>query len=107
MTKGGEDPLLSAEDNCAEPIGMPNALEVNHAFTRRISHLFCVVSATFFNGYQTNRGLLAPLLPIPLLFSSEKPPREANRVLEFYQNKRRKAALKRNRNDPLPSNPSG
>lgn len=36
--------MMSAEENCAEPVDMPNALEVNHAFTRKIDHLFCVVS---------------------------------------------------------------
>jgi len=43
VTKGGDDPLLSAEENCSEPVEIPNALEVNHAFTRRMSHLLCVV----------------------------------------------------------------
>ncbi|EFX03156.1 calcium calmodulin-dependent protein kinase [Grosmannia clavigera kw1407] len=45
VTKRGKDPLLSAEENCAEPIEPPNALEVNHAFTRNISHLLCVMKA--------------------------------------------------------------
>lgn len=41
--------MMSAEENCAEPVDMPNDLEVNHAFTRKIDHLFCVVShAVFF-----------------------------------------------------------
>jgi [calcium/calmodulin-dependent protein kinase] kinase len=44
VTRGGEDPMMSAEENCANPVDMPNALEVNHAFTRKIDHLFCVVS---------------------------------------------------------------
>lgn len=44
VTKNGEDPLLSEEENCSEPIEVPNALELNHAVTRRMSHLFCVVS---------------------------------------------------------------
>lgn len=44
MTKKGEDCLLSAEENCTEPVDRPNALEVNHAFTRKMSHLLCVVS---------------------------------------------------------------
>lgn len=44
VTRGGDDPLLTAEENCSEPIDLPNALEVNHAFTRRMSHLLCVVS---------------------------------------------------------------
>jgi [calcium/calmodulin-dependent protein kinase] kinase len=44
VTKGGQDPMMSTEENCADPVGMPNALEVNHAFTRKMSHLFSVVS---------------------------------------------------------------
>lgn len=42
VTKGGTDPLLSAEENCSDPVE-PNPLELNHAFTRRMSHLICVV----------------------------------------------------------------
>ncbi|KAL2181301.1 kinase-like domain-containing protein [Thermothelomyces heterothallicus CBS 202.75] len=45
VTKGGTDPLLSAEENCSEPVDPPNLLEVNHAFTRRMSHLICVMKA--------------------------------------------------------------
>lgn len=45
MTKEGTDPLLSAEENCSDPIGPPNELEVSHAFTRRMSHLLCVMRA--------------------------------------------------------------
>lgn len=44
MTKEGADPLLSTEENCSDPVEPPNELEVNHAFTRRMSHLLCVVS---------------------------------------------------------------
>ncbi|KAK3333663.1 kinase-like domain-containing protein [Cercophora scortea] len=44
VTNGGEDPLLSAEENLSDPVE-PNALEVNHAFTRRMSHLLCVMKA--------------------------------------------------------------
>jgi calcium/calmodulin-dependent protein kinase kinase 2 len=45
VTKGGEDPLLSGEENCSEPIE-PNALEVSRAFTRRLSDTACVVRVT-------------------------------------------------------------
>ncbi|KAK3357664.1 kinase-like domain-containing protein [Lasiosphaeria hispida] len=45
VTRGGEDPLLSADENCTDPVDLPNALEVNHAFTRRMSHLLCVMKA--------------------------------------------------------------
>lgn len=46
VTKGGTDPLLTAEENCSDPVE-PNSLELNHAFTRQISHLICVVSCTY------------------------------------------------------------
>ncbi|KAK1827916.1 kinase-like domain-containing protein [Podospora conica] len=45
VTKNGTDPLLSAEENCADPVDLPNSLELNHAFTRRMSHLICVMKA--------------------------------------------------------------
>ncbi|RYP68359.1 hypothetical protein DL771_006745 [Monosporascus sp. 5C6A] len=45
VTKGGIDPLLPEEENCAEEIELPNELEVNHAFTRKMTHLFCVMKA--------------------------------------------------------------
>ncbi|ROW12810.1 hypothetical protein VMCG_00780 [Cytospora schulzeri] len=45
VTKEGTDPLLSAEENCSDPIDPPNELEVSHAFTRRMSHLLCVMRA--------------------------------------------------------------
>lgn len=46
MTKDGTDPLLSAEENCSDPVE-PNPLDVNHAFTRKMSHLLCVVSLEY------------------------------------------------------------
>ncbi|KAF3770547.1 hypothetical protein M406DRAFT_87404 [Cryphonectria parasitica EP155] len=45
VTKEGADPLLSTEENCSEPVEPPNELEVSHAFTRRMSHLLCVMRA--------------------------------------------------------------
>jgi [calcium/calmodulin-dependent protein kinase] kinase len=45
VTKGGADPLLSADENCSDPVDPPNSLELNHAFTRRMSHLICVVTS--------------------------------------------------------------
>ncbi|KAK0732749.1 kinase-like domain-containing protein [Apiosordaria backusii] len=45
VTKNGTDPLLPAEENCSDPVDPPNPLEVNHAFTRRMSHLICVMKA--------------------------------------------------------------
>ncbi|OIW33417.1 Pkinase-domain-containing protein [Coniochaeta ligniaria NRRL 30616] len=59
VTRGGEDPMMSAEENCADPVDMPNALEVNHAFTRKIDHLFCVMKAI-----HKFKGLLAPKGPV-------------------------------------------
>lgn len=45
VTKEGTDTLLSEEENCSELVEPPNELEVNHAFTRRMSHLLYVMMA--------------------------------------------------------------
>ena len=45
VTKNGSDKLLSAEENCAHHIDPPNELELNHAFTRKMNHLLCVMKA--------------------------------------------------------------
>ncbi|CAK7232065.1 hypothetical protein SBRCBS47491_008141 [Sporothrix bragantina] len=45
VTMNGTDPLLSKEENCANPIEPPNALELNHAFTQKMGHLLCVLKA--------------------------------------------------------------
>ncbi|KAL2263674.1 hypothetical protein VTK26DRAFT_5705 [Humicola hyalothermophila] len=45
VTRSGTDTLLSAEENCSDPVDPPNPLELNHAFTRRMSHLICVMKA--------------------------------------------------------------
>ncbi|GAO19603.1 hypothetical protein UVI_02063780 [Ustilaginoidea virens] len=39
VTKGGVDPLLSTEDNCANMVEPPNELELSRAFTRKMNHL--------------------------------------------------------------------
>ncbi|KAI9166874.1 calcium/calmodulin-dependent protein kinase [Paramyrothecium foliicola] len=43
VTNGGTAPLLSVEDNCAEPIEAPNELELSRAITRKMNHLLCVM----------------------------------------------------------------
>ncbi|CAK7201270.1 hypothetical protein SEUCBS139899_003973 [Sporothrix eucalyptigena] len=53
VTMSGADPLLSKEENCANPIEPPNALELNHAFTQKMGHLLCVLKAI-----QKFKGLL-------------------------------------------------
>ncbi|KAI0117549.1 Pkinase-domain-containing protein [Hypoxylon sp. NC0597] len=45
VTKEDTDPLLSEEENCSDVVEAPNALEVNHAFTRKMDHLACVLKA--------------------------------------------------------------
>ncbi|KAK5990249.1 Calcium/calmodulin-dependent protein kinase kinase cmkC [Cladobotryum mycophilum] len=45
VTKCGTDTLLSAEENCAHLIEPPNELELNHAFTKKMNHLLCVMKA--------------------------------------------------------------
>jgi calcium/calmodulin-dependent protein kinase kinase 2 len=44
VTKGGEDTLLCEEDNCSDLVELPNEMELNHAFTRKMSHMLVVVS---------------------------------------------------------------
>ncbi|KAK4067664.1 hypothetical protein Trihar35433_6224 [Trichoderma harzianum] len=39
VTKEGTDPLLSTEENCANPVEPPNELELSRAFTRKMNHL--------------------------------------------------------------------
>ncbi|KAJ4858876.1 protein kinase domain-containing protein [Trichoderma breve] len=45
VTKEGTDPLLSTEENCANPVEPPNELELSRAFTRKMNHLLCVMKA--------------------------------------------------------------
>ncbi|KAI4865290.1 Pkinase-domain-containing protein [Hypoxylon rubiginosum] len=45
VTKDGRDPLLSEEENCSGVVEPPNALEVNHAFTRKMDHLIYIMRA--------------------------------------------------------------
>ena len=44
MTKNGQDPLLSAADNCADLVEPPTETELNHAITGNMGHLLVVVS---------------------------------------------------------------
>ncbi|KAI0191203.1 CAMKK/META protein kinase [Xylaria flabelliformis] len=55
VTKNGDDPLLSEEENCSDMVETPNELEVNHAFTRKMDHLICVMRAI-----QRFKGLISP-----------------------------------------------
>ena len=43
MTKNGADPLLSAEDNCADMVDMPTEEEMNQAITGNMKQLLVVV----------------------------------------------------------------
>lgn len=43
VTRDGTDPLLPAEENCQHVVDPPNELELNHAFTRKMNHLLCVM----------------------------------------------------------------
>ncbi|PGG98404.1 CAMKK/CAMKK-META protein kinase [Blastomyces parvus] len=45
VTKGGTDPLLSAEENTANPIGEPTEEELNTAITKKIGNVLTVVKA--------------------------------------------------------------
>lgn len=43
MTRNGEDPLLSEEENCADIIEPPTQTEMNHAITGNMGNLMIVV----------------------------------------------------------------
>ncbi|KAG6046521.1 hypothetical protein E4U17_007862 [Claviceps sp. LM77 group G4] len=43
VTRGGADPLLCQEDNCANMIEPPNELELSRAFTRKMNHLLSMM----------------------------------------------------------------
>lgn len=60
---GGVDALLSEEENCADEVEMPNELEVNHAFTPKMSHMLVVVSPypVFARAGAGRRQLIAPV----------------------------------------------
>ncbi|KAI4723568.1 Pkinase-domain-containing protein [Aureobasidium sp. EXF-10727] len=45
VTKNGEDPLLSTEENCADMIDTPTQEEMNHAITGNMKHLMVVMKA--------------------------------------------------------------
>ncbi|EGE82876.1 CAMKK/CAMKK-META protein kinase [Blastomyces dermatitidis ATCC 18188] len=45
VTKGGTDPLLSTEENTANPIGEPTEEELNTAITKKIGNVLTVVRA--------------------------------------------------------------
>ncbi|ERS97755.1 calcium/calmodulin-dependent protein kinase kinase [Sporothrix schenckii 1099-18] len=69
VTLNGDDPLLSTEENCANPIEPPNALELNHAFTQNMGNLLCVLKAIRkFKGLLRSRNR-DPNLAVPPLAS--------------------------------------
>ncbi|KAK4984473.1 hypothetical protein LTR66_008488 [Elasticomyces elasticus] len=45
VTKGGADPLLSKDENCSDLIEPPTDIEMNHAITGNVGHLFAVMKA--------------------------------------------------------------
>ncbi|KAI5268976.1 Pkinase-domain-containing protein [Aureobasidium subglaciale] len=45
VTKNGEDPLLSMEENCADLVDMPTEEEMNRAITGNMKHLLVVMKA--------------------------------------------------------------
>ncbi|KAK7952638.1 uncharacterized protein PG986_008366 [Apiospora aurea] len=58
VTLNGSDPLLSEVENCSDMIELPNDLEVNHAFTPKMSNMLTVMMAI--NKF---KGLLARSRP--------------------------------------------
>lgn len=47
VTKGGSDPLLSAEENCSDLVGIPTEAELEHAITGNMKQLLVVVRHSF------------------------------------------------------------
>ncbi|KAK6439476.1 hypothetical protein LTR95_004309 [Oleoguttula sp. CCFEE 5521] len=45
ITKNGEDPLLSAEENCADLVEPPTQIEMNHAITGNMGNLMSIMRA--------------------------------------------------------------
>ncbi|KAJ2985667.1 hypothetical protein NUW58_g5411 [Xylaria curta] len=81
VTKNGEDPLLPEEENCSTLVETPNELEVNHAFTRKMDHLICVLRAIQrFKGLISHSRVTTPRTPhAPKLTADEaesEPPAE-------------------------------
>ncbi|KAF2766689.1 Pkinase-domain-containing protein [Teratosphaeria nubilosa] len=65
VTKNGADPLLSAEENCADLVDPPSDLEMEHAITGNMAHLMIVMKAVrrfkdllFRRRPQANRSIL-------------------------------------------------
>lgn len=58
MTKNGSDPLLSAEENCADIVDPPTEAEMDNAITGNMSHVLAVIGAVkkFKNLLRPTRG---------------------------------------------------
>ncbi|KAI0526441.1 kinase-like domain-containing protein [Xylaria bambusicola] len=66
VTRNGEDPLLPEVENCSDVVETPNELEVNHAFTRKMDHLICVLKAIRrFKGLISQSRVTTPRTPYP------------------------------------------
>ncbi|KAI1421698.1 kinase-like domain-containing protein [Xylaria sp. FL1777] len=64
VTRNGDDPLLPEEENCSDMVETPNELEVNHAFTRKMDHLICVLKAIRrFKGLISQSRVTTPRIP--------------------------------------------
>ncbi|KAJ3566005.1 hypothetical protein NPX13_g7296 [Xylaria arbuscula] len=69
VTRNGEDPLLPEEENCSDVVETPNELELNHAFTRKMDHLICVLKAIRrFKGLISQSRATTPRSPHPPRF---------------------------------------
>ncbi|KAI0976235.1 kinase-like domain-containing protein [Xylaria arbuscula] len=64
VTRNGADPLLPEEENCSDMVETPNELELNHAFTRKMDHLICVLKAIRrFKGLISQSRVTTPRTP--------------------------------------------
>ncbi|KAI0417732.1 kinase-like domain-containing protein [Xylaria grammica] len=56
--------IMLTEENCSDVVETPNELEVNHAFTRKMDHLICVLKAIQrFKGLISQSRAATPQIP--------------------------------------------
>ncbi|TDZ87628.1 Calcium/calmodulin-dependent protein kinase kinase cmkC [Colletotrichum sidae] len=101
VTKGGSDVLLSKEDNCSVLVDLPNELELNRAFTRKMNHLLCVMKAIhkfktiLMKARQTRQSQPSPRGTVGAEASELDPRQEKEADIEALLTRRREF-LKRN-----------
>ncbi|KAI1434908.1 kinase-like domain-containing protein [Xylaria sp. CBS 124048] len=93
VTRNGTDPLLSEEENCSNMVETPNELEVNHAFTRKMDHLMCVMKAIqrFKSLILPQSRVTTPSTPVAREASLEQPGGSSEQSIEKADPPRQKS----------------